>query len=1049
MRPLWLAVIISFSLVYPSLCKSQDSVSPARSDTTQAGQYLLRGKKFFDNAQYDSSAYYFLAASRTYENTLDQDGASSELWGKYINSLTWTGKTYIRRMKFAPASEYLTKALDLAQNKLEAGHLHLAFIYTELATLFFRKSDLKKALEYDKKSLEIKIQNLGKVHHDVAGGFFNIGLTYQDLGNYDAALSSFQQSRDLFFQLNEDNTPSMASALYGLGMTYIFKGRHDQAFAPLNKALKIRLASLGESHPLVAESYHSLGKYFVDTGDLDRAIEYYKQSVSIYTEFYGSDHPSVAYGNNNIGTVCFKKGRLDEALYYFNLALKDKIRIFGKNHPTVANTYANIGQVYFDQGKYKKAFQQYDKSLKIRFNTLGEHHPSVVIDYIYMGSAYSQMADQDRALDYFKKALVIQLEITGKNHPTICNIYSQIGKIHLKKQDHTKALAFFQKALIGLSPDFNDTIAYHNPPLDHALNNQILLNTLHDKAEALHERFRARSGNIDDLDMALQTYQLALDLIDNMRSSYQAEGSRLLLGEKTAVIFEKAIQAAFELYKKTGDPRYKETAYQFAEKGKFSTLALYLQDIKAKQFAGIPDRLLGHERSLRADLAFYSTQLQKEKERKKSTDSLRINDYEEKLFTLNNQYQELINIFERDYPDYFNLKYRTETISVSALQQILDDQSVLVEYFTGDEIITIFTITKTDLNVIQFDIDPSFYDLAVSLIKTIKKMDVKPFLNRNSQLYEALIAPIKSEINEKNHIIIIPHGILSKIPFEVLIADSPEGRDQIDFTNLNYLIRSHDITYHFSATLYADHMKTSNNKNTIYTFAGFAPVFSDNQNSGYILNSRAPESDSDHSDRENRSVRVDGQQFKELKYSEKEVQEIVHKFENKRKTAVAYFGERATEDNLKSVCDKYRIIHLASHGIVNEEFPKLSGILFSQSDQSGSEDGILYAGEIYNLNLNADLVVLSSCESGIGKLVKGEGLLALTRGFIYAGADNLIVSLWKVSDRQTLKLMTELYNNILDGQSYPASLRNAKLSMIHNSATAFPRSWASFVLIGK
>lgn len=1048
MRPSHVLIIFLIFIFFPIelICRSE--ISPVRADTAQAAKYVVLGNEFFNSAQYDSAMHYFVNAGNIYTKILDQN-KNPDLYGKYIHILTCIGKNYIRQMNFEQASEYLKSALALAHEKLEANHIRFAFTYTELATLAFRQSDLKKALEYDKKSLEIKIQNLGKVHHKVADGYYNIGLTYQDLGDYDAALSSFIQSRDIFLKLNEGNTTSIASALYGIGSTYMFKGRYEQAFDPLNEAVTIRLNHLGKDHPLVAEVYHSVGQYYLATGDLDKAIDYNKRSVSIYSQFYGTEHPSVAYGNNNIGTVCFRRGRLDEALHYFDLALKGKIHIFGENHPSVANTYANIGQVYFDQGEYNKAFQQYEKSLKIRFNTLGEHHPSVVIDYIYIGTAHSKMADYDQALDYFNKALSIQLEITEESHPIACNIYNNIGQIWLTKKACDRALAFFQKSLICLSPAFNDTSIYNNPPLSHALNNQMLLDALHYKAEALNERYINRSGNADDLNMALQTYQLASDLIDQMRNGYQAEGSRLFLGEKTAVIFEEAIRTAVRLYKMTGDTRYKETAFQFAEKGKFSTLALNLQDIRSKQFAGIPDSLLGNEKSLRADLAFYSTQLQKEKQKKISKDSLRISDYEEKLFTLNNQYQKLIDTFERDYPKYYDLKYRTETISVQDLQQILDDESVLVEYFTGDETVTIFTVTKTHLNILQVDIDPSFYNLAVSLIKAINKMEVKSFLNTSNQLYETLITPIKSKIEDKNHIIIIPHGILSKIPFEVLINKFPEGLDQIDFTDLNYLIRSYDITYHFSATLFADHVKIRKNKNTVYTFAGFAPIFSDNQDGGYILNSRASEPDSIDSGTLNRSVRVDGKQFKELKYSEKEVREIVHQFEMKNKTAVGYFGKNATEDNLKSAGHEYQFIHLASHGIVNEEFPKLSGILFSQTGQSGGEDGILYAGEIYNLNLNADLVVLSSCESGIGKLVKGEGLLSLTRGFIYAGADNLIVSLWKVSDKHTSELMTELYTNMLNGQTYSTSLRNAKLKMIRNAGTAFPKSWASFVLIGQ
>ena len=173
-------------------------------------------------------------------------------------------------------------------------------------------------------------------------------------------------------------------------------------------------------------------------------------------------------------------------------------------------------------------------------------------------------------------------------------------------------------------------------------------------------------------------------------------------------------------------------------------------------------------------------------------------------------------------------------------------------------------------------------------------------------------------------------------------------------------------------------------------------------------------------------------------------------FEKKNKDAVGYFHAEASEENFKLNLSQFDYVHIATHGIFNEDKPQLSGIIFSQPvDSAYCEDGILYTGETYNLNLNANLVVLSSCESGIGKLFRGEGLMALTRGFMYSGTANIIVSFWKVSDKHTSELMTEFYTKVLNDNSYANSLREAKLKMIEHAATAFPKSWSSFVLIGE
>lgn len=195
---------------------------------------------------------------------------------------------------------------------------------------------------------------------------------------------------------------------------------------------------------------------------------------------------------------------------------------------------------------------------------------------------------------------------------------------------------------------------------------------------------------------------------------------------------------------------------------------------------------------------------------------------------------------------------------------------------------------------------------------------------------------------------------------------------------------------------------------------------------------------------------MDGEHFNELHYSAGEVKSIAGMFESKGAPGRGFFHDDASEDNFKSNAGKYRYIHIATHGLLNEEHPELSGLIFSQpKDSIFAEDGILYSAECYNLELSADLVVLSSCESGVGQLLKGEGLMALARGFLYSGARNIVHSLWKIDDKNTSVLMIELYKNILAGKNQAEALRLAKLKLIQNQATAFPTTWSCFILIGE
>jgi CHAT domain-containing protein len=199
-----------------------------------------------------------------------------------------------------------------------------------------------------------------------------------------------------------------------------------------------------------------------------------------------------------------------------------------------------------------------------------------------------------------------------------------------------------------------------------------------------------------------------------------------------------------------------------------------------------------------------------------------------------------------------------------------------------------------------------------------------------------------------------------------------------------------------------------------------------------------------------RTVTLGGNTIASLPATEAEIEQIAQVFDQNGKRAKAYLYNKAAEDALKSnTLQKHRFIHIATHGFVNEDQPDLSGLLF-YPDTASAEDHILYTGEIYSLPLQADLVVLSACETGLGENVKGEGLLGLSRAFLYAGARNLMVSLWKVQDQATSDLMVDFYRQYWQNESLPysAPLHQAKLNMIQSKQFNHPYYWSAFVLIG-
>lgn len=536
--------------------------------------------------------------------------------------------------------------------------------------------------------------------------------------------------------------------------------------------------------------------------------------------------------------------------------------------------------------------------------------------------------------------------------------------------------------------------------------------------------------DLKDIKMSLSTFFLASDLIDDIRHSYRAEGSKLFLGEKSSEVYVKAIRVALKLYEITDNKKYLEDAYTFTEKGKVAVLLDAFYDSNAKKFAGLPDSLVEHEREVRIDLAFYEKSLLEEELKGKEADSAKIVLWSEKVFILRQEYEKLVLRLENDFNDYYKLKYSPFTVtSAEAREKLLDNNTMILEYFLGDTVLYVFQLTKDNFDVTKVSKVEWFDNQVVKMRDAIINNNYRRFTELSYVLYQSVVKPVSIPQNIKN-IIIIPDGILGYLPFEALLTKEANQNNQ-DYMQLSYWIKDYNISYNYSATLMVEMMqkkvdKTKQKKD----FIAFAPVEFDN------AQLKIPGGDTTT--------------IATLPATETEVLNIAKLF--KKKDAVKlYLRKNAVEENIKSPeLEDYKYVHFATHGYINEKKPGLSSIFCRpSSDSASTEDGFLYSGETYNLHLNSDLLVLSACQTGLGKIVKGEGIVGLTRGFLFSGTKSIIVSVWQVADESTSTLMIDFYKNLVNNKTIPQSLRDTKLKMISNASYAAPYFWAPFILIGK
>ena len=507
------------------------------------------------------------------------------------------------------------------------------------------------------------------------------------------------------------------------------------------------------------------------------------------------------------------------------------------------------------------------------------------------------------------------------------------------------------------------------------------------------------------------------------------------------------VSISYELYQLDGKSKTLEKGFYYTQKMKGQELTMATLKSKA-------DRLLKKNKAFISEAKKFNEYITEDKRQifnqEQEKDTLLFDEvwYQtERLYYYQKELEKLTKKIEEENPAYFKTRYAFVPETYSSIQNTIEEEELIIEFVTEEEDIYILTIAKNSpLKIIQVPHRDSTTN-TIQKLKTLltnspmnRKKKRKQFIQLSHQIYQQYLLPIEGQFEGKKRLIIIGDDQANYIPFEVLLRSKKVKR----FKKLNYLIRNFKISYHYSATLFAESKRNiSEHKTGIYTFA---PVYDNGNRDTAFFNNLSI-------DWFNSNLRALDQNglLTPLPMSELEVTEIMKLFnkENPGENKVALRKE-ATEISLKRNLSKpYQFIHIAGHSFANSKFPNYSGIACHENLRSIKEDDILYTNEIYDLKTKADLITLSSCESGYGKNSRGEGLLGLNRAFIYSGTPNVVYSLWKVYDKTNAILMVDFYKNIISGKDYVSSLRNAKLRLLNREATASPHFWAPYLLIGR
>ena len=1009
--------------------------------------YIQMGNIYSNKSEYDKAIEFYMSAL----NIINKN-EKKQLLSK-ADIYQGIGNTKYRKGERKEALSYLQEAIDIYQSVFGEEHPKIAAFYRDLSYIYNTQGEFETALQYLQKSLHILLYFFGELHPEVASDYYCMGYVYRDYEKYDLSLEYSEKALRIFNHFYGDTHPDVALACYNISLLYQTIGEYEKASDYMGKALDIYYAVNGENHPNVALCYMGLGVLYGRLGDYDKTQAYLLKALQINKAIYGENHRNVASSYLNLGVVTRRNKDYNKSLEYYQMALKILHSLYGEKHELIIMCINNIGVVYESMGNMNDALKNYETALQMRLEVSGENNTLAALCYENVANILFNKKEYKKALDYYLKTLDIRKLIFGAKHPTVSRCCVNIASLFSSMNEYKMSLKYCQEALTACMAEFNDTSVCVNPELVNIASKRTLFDALVCKAVVLYGSYKNSTQSLADLEMCISTYELAFQLINDMRNDYNLENTKMLLSADTKKYFTDAINAVLEV--DSANVSENKKAFEYIEQLKATVLVSSFNEMDAKHVAGIPDSTLIYEKKTKLRLDSYDTEIARELTGNNGYDTAKVNELQDGRFLCMLKYDSLKAYYENVYPDYFNLRYDEKIVSVDSIQNIIGSNTVLIDYFNADSVLYVVVITDKQYHVRKINVDNTFKETVAGYYHSIKTAETESFLQRSHRLFDILISPVSEYIAQKHCLIIIPDDYLYYIPFETL-SDSSSDNSSTGFIDPNYLVKSHSITYHHSATLWYNlKNKPQKQSNRKESFVGFAPVFSDKAGNGLIMSENLQALDTTGNEYSYRSVTADLKSFNPLPYSEKEVHSIVNLFEKNRNTAVAYLYSDASESNFKNVISDYKYIHISSHGFSNDQYPKLSGIAFSQplnnnSDDTSAEDGILYAGEISSLTMpNADLLTLSACESGMGKLIKGEGLMALSRGFLLAGVPNIVYSLWRIPDKATTDLMTNFYKYILDGNSYAESLRLAKLDMISSGKYAFPIYWGGLMLTGK
>ena len=766
-----------------------------------------------------------------------------------------------------------------------------------------------------------------------------------------------------------------------------------------------------EDRRMEAFALHDLGMLHGDLGEYQQALEAYAQARALYQRLDNWRGQTAVL--NNIGWIYAALGEHQQAIAFYEEVLQTtRAAASADERRENPRTLSNLGAEYAALGNYQKALALHQQVLALR--RAGNDRRGLAITLNNIASCYQHLGEKQQALDYYNQALAFMPDVgevfyTATTLTNIGGLYADLGEPH-KARDHFNQALALRRAIGDRSGEAG---------------------TLHQSA-----RLERARGNLVE---ARALIEAALAAVESLRANVASQQLRASFFASVRQYHEFYLDLLMSLHRQRPADGLDALALGASEKSRARSLLELLKEARAEIQQGVDPALLERERSLQQLISEKAERQRNLLSGKHTAEQAAA--AEKEINSLTTEFEQVQAQIRHTSPRYAALT-QPVPLSLKEIQsEVLDENTLLLEYALGEEKSYLWAVTPTALHSFELLKRAEIEAAARRVYESLTARNQAP-LNETPEhrrrrvdqadaqypkaaavLSQILLSPVASELGNKR-LLIVSDGVLQYIPFAAL----PESKTP--------LIVNHEVISLPSASVLSVlRQEAASRTPAAKILAVLAdPVFQRN----------------DARVRPANATRAGETEFVRLRFSRAEADEIAS-LSPPAQTLKALDFAANRETATGAALGDYRIVHFATHAVINHQHPELSGIVLSQVDERGApRNGFLRLHEIYNLRLAAELVVLSACETALGKEVKGEGLIGLTRGFMYAGAPRVAASLWRTDDRAAAELMKRFYQRMLGEKLSPAAaLRAAQVSLLREPRWQTPYFWAAFTLQGE